>query len=166
MESLDATPSGQTNSHGRPMERFVASVPLRHVSHLSDALIGQARWDDPAVEHEAGIVLGKDDAAAWDFVNTCRHKMKRMYKHNMTITRDVEKARYGKDSYFRLVENRLFVTPKFEGDYSGQAPLSDVEDNGATDDGETSGGEENNGHQQKKILHPMRPEVHSVQDVN
>ena len=78
-------------------------------------------------------------------MNTCRHKMKRMYKHNMTIIRDVEKARYGKDSYFRLVENSLFVTPKFEGDYSGQAPLSDVEDNGATNDGETSGGEENNG---------------------
>ena len=43
LKSLDATPSGQTNSHGSPMERFVAAVPLRHVSHLSDALIGQAR---------------------------------------------------------------------------------------------------------------------------
>ena len=145
LESLDATPSGQTNSHGCPTERFVAFVPLRHVSHLSDALIGQAHWDDSAVEHETGIVLGNDNAAAWDFVNTCRHKMKRMYKHNKTIIRDVEKARFGKDSYFRLVENGLFVTAKFEGDYSGQAPLSDVEDNGATDDGETSGGEENYG---------------------
>ena len=145
LESLDATPSGQTNSHGRRMERFVASVPLRHVSHLSEALIGQARWDDPAVEYKAGIVLGNDDAAAWDFVNTCRHKMKCMYKHNMTIIQDVEKARYGKDSYFRLVENGLFVTPKFKCDYSGQAPLSDAEDDGATNDGETSGREENNG---------------------
>ena len=144
LESLDATPSGQTNSHGRPMERFVASGPLRHVSHLFDALIGQARWDDPAVELEAGIVLGNDDAAAWDFVNTYRYKMKRMYKHNITIIRDVEIPRYGKDSYFRLVENGLFVTPKFEDDYSGQAPLSDAEDDGATDDSETSGREDNN----------------------
>ena len=62
----------------------------------------------------------------------------------MTIIRDVEKARYGKDSYVRLVENGLFVTPKFEGDYSGQAPLSDMVDDGTTDDCETSGGEENN----------------------
>ena len=37
------------------------------------------------------------------------------------------------------------MTPKFEGDYSGQVPLSDVEGDGATDNGETSGGEENNG---------------------
>ena len=43
LKSLDATASGQPNSHGRPMERFVASVPLRHVSQLSNALIGQAR---------------------------------------------------------------------------------------------------------------------------
>ena len=122
----------------------MASVPLRHVSHLSNGVIGQVRWDDPAVEYEAGIVLGNDDTAAWDFVNTCRHKMKRMYKHNMTIIRDVKKARYRKDSYSRLIENGLFVTPKFEGDYNGQAPLSDAEDDGATDDGGTSGGEENN----------------------
>ena len=144
LESVDATPSGQTNSHGCPMERFVASVPLRNVSHLSDALIGQARWDDPAVENAASIVLGNDDAAAWEFVKACRHRMKRTYKDNMIIIRDVDKTRYGKDSYFRLVENSLFVTPKFECDYSGQAPLSNVEDDDATDDGKTTGGEENN----------------------
>ena len=95
------------------------------------------------MEHEASIVLENDDAAGWKFVKACRHRMKHTYKHNMSIIRDVEKARYGKDSFFGLVENGLFVTPKFEGDYSGQAPLSDEVGN-VTDDGETSAEEENN----------------------
>ena len=43
------TPSGQFNIHGSPVKRFPASAPLRHISHLPDALIGQARWDDPMV---------------------------------------------------------------------------------------------------------------------
>ena len=37
------TQSGQANTHGFPLHRFPASVPLRHISHLSDALIGLAR---------------------------------------------------------------------------------------------------------------------------
>ena len=119
------------------MERFVASVPLRHVSHLSDALIGQVRWDDPAVKYEASIVLGEDDTATWEFVNSCRHRMARLYKHNMSIIWSVEKSSFGKNSYYQLVENGLFKTPEFEGDYSGQAPYSDTEgeeDNGATEE--------------------------------
>ena len=110
------------------MERFVASVPLRHVSHLSDVLIGQVRWDDPAVEYEASIVLEEDDTAAWEFVNSCRRRMARLYKNNMSIIRSVEKSSFGKNSYYRLVENGLFKTPEFKGDYSGQAPYSDTED--------------------------------------
>ena len=41
--ACDNTPSGQLNLHGSPVKRFPASLPLRHISHLSDALIGQAR---------------------------------------------------------------------------------------------------------------------------
>ena len=134
---------------------FVASVPLKHVSHLSDALIGQARWDDPAVEYEASIVLGKDDTAACEFVNSCRCRMARLYKHNMSIIRSVEKSSFRKNSYYWLVENGLFKTPEFEGNYSGQAPYSDTEDeedkadNGATEnqaeDGENATEAENKG---------------------
>ena len=66
------TPSGQQNSHGYPLQRFPASVPLRHVSHLSDALLGLARWDDPMVQYEAAILLGDDDHASHTFVIECR----------------------------------------------------------------------------------------------
>ena len=59
-----STPSGQTNIHGRPMERFPASVLLHHKSHLSDALIGQCRWDDPLARGEAELVLGGSDHGA------------------------------------------------------------------------------------------------------
>ena len=129
------------------MERFLASVPLRHVSHLSDALIGQAHWDDPAVEYEASIVLGEDNTATWEFVNSCQRHMARLYKHNMSIIWSVEKSSFGKNSYYyRLVENGLFKTPGFEGDYSGQAPYSDTEDeedNGATEHEDDNGATEN-----------------------
>ena len=74
------------------------------------------------------IVLEEDNTAAWEFINSCRHRMVRLYKHNIDIIRSMEKSSFGKNSYFRLVENRLFKTPKFEGDYSGQAPYSDTED--------------------------------------
>lgn len=122
-----STPSGQANTHGRPLDRFPASVPLRHISHLSDALIGQARWDDPLVQFEAAVVLGNDDSAAWEFVNSCRQRMIRQYKFNMGIIRDIEKAAYGKNSYFRLLECGLYREPQFEGDYSGEAPQTDDE---------------------------------------
>ena len=70
------------------------------------------------VRIEASRVLGIDDKAAWNFVDMCRARMTRQYKHNMTIVRELEKAHYGINSYFHLVEQGLFQEPQFEGDYS------------------------------------------------
>ena len=36
----------------------------------------------------------------------------------MNLVRDIEKVRYGENSYFHLIENGLFKEPQFEGDYS------------------------------------------------
>ena len=52
LEAPKTTPSGQTNSHGYPIKRFAASIPLRHICHISDALVGLTRWDDPMVKRE------------------------------------------------------------------------------------------------------------------
>ena len=40
----------------------------------------------------------------------------------MSIIRDIEKAAYGKNSYFRLLEYGLYREPQNEGDYSGTVP--------------------------------------------
>ena len=78
--------------------------------------------------------------------------MARLYKHNMSIIRSVEKSSFGKNSYYRLVENGFFKMPEFEGDYSSQTPYSDIEDeedNAATEeeaeDGENATEGENEG---------------------
>ena len=72
--------------------------------------------------------------------------MTRLYKYNMSIIWSVEKSSFGKNSYYRLVENGLFKMPEFEGDYIGQAPYSNTEDeddNGATGDNDVSGDKDN-----------------------
>ena len=120
------TPSGQANTHDFPLQRFPASVPLRHISHLSDALIGLARWDDPLVQCEVAILLGDDEQASRTFIDKCRNRMAEAYKSNMIIIRDLEMIHYGDNSYYRLVENGRYHPPQFEGDYSGREDV-DVE---------------------------------------
>lgn len=83
------------------------------------------------VEHEAAIVLGEDDAAAWEFINSCRRRMAHLYKHNVNIIQSIKKDSFRKNSYFRRVENGIYREPQFEGDYSNQAPSSDPEDEGS-----------------------------------
>ena len=104
------------------------------------ALVGQTRWDDPMVEYEASIVLGGDDETAWKFVKDCCQRMTRLYKHNMTVIREVEKDSFGKHSYFRLVENSVYKEPQFERDYNEPAPYSNTDDASNVD--ETSEGGE------------------------
>ncbi|KAF8453402.1 hypothetical protein BDZ91DRAFT_808010 [Kalaharituber pfeilii] len=114
--ATNGTPSGQINIHGYPTHRFPAAVALRHISALSDALIGQRRWDDPAVLIEADLVLGENENDAWDFVNSCRHRMIRAYKQNMKIIRELETYHYGKNSYYYLVDKGLYKEPISEED--------------------------------------------------
>ena len=81
------------------------------------------------VQYEAAAVLGNEDSAAWEFVNSCRQRLINRYKYNMGIIRDIEKNAYGKNSYFRLLECGLYREPQFEGDYCGEVPDDADEDN-------------------------------------
>ena len=67
------------------------------------------------MRQEAELVLGKDNEAAWEFVDKCRKKMKVAYKRNMIAIAREEKAAFGRNSYFRLVERGLYREPKHEG---------------------------------------------------
>jgi hypothetical protein len=139
----NTTPSGQINTHGRPLDRFPASLPLRHISHLSDALVGQNRWDNPLVRREAEIVLGENDDAARVYVQESRQKMIQKYKENMRLIREIEKARYGENSFFRLCEQGLFREPQYEGDYIDRK--EDSSDDDGDDNGDNDGDDESDG---------------------
>ena len=110
----NGTPSRQINMHGFPPYRFPAAVSMRNISALSDALVGQRRWDDPVVVIERNWLLGPDEDAAWKFVEHCRGKMKREYKRNMTLVRRLEKEYYGENSFYYHRETGQYVEPEQE----------------------------------------------------
>ena len=140
---MKATPSGQTNIHGRPVGKLPGSVPLNHISDLSDTLVGRSRWDDPLVKLEAELALGKNDKAAWHFVNKCRKKMTLAYKRNMKIIAEEEKAAFGRNSYFRLVARGLYQEPKCEGDFTAADISTSSDEDSMSADNACSSNEDN-----------------------
>ena len=115
---LKATPSGQSNIHARPVGKFQGSVPLSNINHPSDTLVEHSRWGDSLVELEVELVLGKDDRPVWYFVDKYRNRMKLACKRNMNIIAVEEKATFGRNIYFRLVEHSLYQEPTWEGDFT------------------------------------------------
>ena len=85
------TPSGQGNIHRFSPYRFPAAVTMRHISALSDALVGQRCWDDPQVIMERNWLLGADAKASWSFVERCREKMAKAFRRNTHLVRVLEK---------------------------------------------------------------------------
>ena len=118
MTTLKASPSGKLNIHDRPVGKFLGSVPLNHISRLLDALVGRRWWVDPLVKLEAELVLGKNDKAAWHFVNKWRKKMKLVYKRNLKIIAEEEKAGFGRNIYFCLIERGVYQERKYEADFT------------------------------------------------
>ena len=83
---------------------------------------------------EAEVVLGKDDNAAWRYVQENRQKVIGQYKENMRVIREIEKARYGENSFFWLCEQGLFREPRYEGDYVDLDSGEDEENDGDSGD--------------------------------
>ena len=116
LEGPKTTPSGQSNSHGHTLKRLPASIPLQHISHISDALVKLTRWDDPMVRKELADLLGPNDSASRKLVTQCRQRMIKAYKANMVIIRELQIELYGENSYYRLIESRQYRALRFEGD--------------------------------------------------
>jgi len=75
---------------------------MQNISALSDALVGQRRWDDPEVVIEWNWLLGADTDMSWKFVEHCRRRFKRAYKRNMALIQILECEYYGKNSFYHL----------------------------------------------------------------
>ncbi|KAF8472149.1 hypothetical protein BDZ91DRAFT_717333 [Kalaharituber pfeilii] len=121
--ALSTTPSGQNNVHGFPRGRFAGSIALRGLSALSDALVGARRWTDPDVLEERNLVLGEDDAAAWEYINKVRGKLMAAWEEGFEKIKRWEQAAYGETSYFRKLELEGEVEPTSE-----DAPREDIDE--------------------------------------
>jgi hypothetical protein len=100
LSHLKKGPTGQGHRFGIGSGRFGGSVEMRGVSGLGDALIGGRRWEG-GVLRERDVVLGRDDGAAWSYVNRVRGEMKRRWKGCFKEMIEAEVRAFGSDSYFR-----------------------------------------------------------------
>jgi hypothetical protein len=115
------TPSGLANSTygGRMDEIFPATVRLGRLGAISDALIGQTRWDGVDVREELDILFGDDDMSAWEFVRKWRQHAQQLYVTAFKKLVTAERATFGANSFFQRADLGLDVTPAFikEGVY-------------------------------------------------
>ena len=105
-------------------------MAIRHISALSDALLGQRRWDDPQVIIERNWLLRADADPSWIFIERCRERLAKAFRRNMRLVRLLEREYYGENSFYYLREIDQYQEPACEeGDnlMEGLEELEDVE---------------------------------------
>ncbi|KAJ5736617.1 uncharacterized protein N7483_001742 [Penicillium malachiteum] len=109
------TPSGLPNSTfgGRMDQIFPATVRLGRLGAISDALVGQVRWDEVDVREELDILFGDDDVAAWGFIQRWRKHAQQLYIAAFEKLVLTERAAFGANSFFERTQLGLDVTPVF-----------------------------------------------------
>jgi hypothetical protein len=114
-QSGTKTPSGLPNSTygGRVDNIFPATVRLGHLGAISDALIGQTRWDTADVRRELDILFGDNEDISWNYIQAWRRNAQRLYCTAFTNLVAAEKEAFGDDSYFYRRELNLSTTPEF-----------------------------------------------------
>ncbi|MCJ1396607.1 hypothetical protein MMC18_009498 [Xylographa bjoerkii] len=94
------TPSGLANRFGPIPYRFPASTQLNLDSPVSNALICQTHWDDPAVQLQANVLLGENRQAAKGIITKHRFKALRAFKEKFAVVKAAEIAYYGEGGFF------------------------------------------------------------------
>ena len=95
-------PCGKPLNDAIPRRPFPATVLIRGVSPLCDALVGARKWTDPAVLIESATLLGPDARRSWDLVNEIRGKLVASYLAEIGRMVCLEARVYGPYSYFGL----------------------------------------------------------------
>jgi hypothetical protein len=101
-EAPFSSPSGHPNLYGAIPHRFAAATKLNLDSAVSQALVCGRRWDDPAVIHEANLLLGPDRAAARRRINSVRIQGLRMFKARYREQAEAERVCFGPASYWEM----------------------------------------------------------------
>ena len=114
-DSGTKTPSGLPNSTygGRVDHKFPATVRLGRLGAISDALVGQTRWDTVDVRRELDILFGDDDDIAWGYVQSWRRNAQQLYCAAFENLVLAEKEAFGENSYFYRKERNLSTIPEF-----------------------------------------------------
>ncbi|RDL34485.1 uncharacterized protein BP5553_07613 [Venustampulla echinocandica] len=99
-----ATPSGLANRYGAIPYRFPACVELAGLGAVSDALVCRRRWSSPAVVRERDVLLGKDRAAAHEFIRRWREHAIKAALEAFAAVREEEKRVFGEKSYYYYKE--------------------------------------------------------------
>ncbi|KAF7514661.1 hypothetical protein PCG10_005209, partial [Penicillium crustosum] len=117
-DSGTKTPSGLPNSTygGRVDHVFPATVRLGRLGAISDALVGQTRWDTVDVRRELDVLFGDDDDMAWGYVQSWRRNAQQLYCDAFENLVLAEKDAFGENSYFYRRERNLSTIPEFVRD--------------------------------------------------
>ncbi|KAJ5699211.1 hypothetical protein N7536_003877 [Penicillium majusculum] len=109
------TPSGLPNSTygGRVDYKFPATVRLGRLGAISDALVGQTRWDTVDVRRELDVLFGDDDDMAYGYVQSWRRNAQQLYCAAFENLVVAEKEAFGENSYFYRRERNLSIIPEF-----------------------------------------------------
>ena len=105
MSAMNIGPTGESHRFGLGSGQFAASVEIRGVSAIGDALVGARRWDSGAVLKERDAVLGGSALKAWTLVERHRSRMSEAWKEAFTEMVELEKAAFEEKSYFHRAEH-------------------------------------------------------------
>jgi len=95
---------------------FPATVRLGRLGAISDALVGQTRWDTVDVRRELDVLFGDDDDMAWGYVQSWRRNAQQLYCDAFENLVLAEKDAFGENSYFYRRERNLSTIPEFVRD--------------------------------------------------
>jgi hypothetical protein len=100
---LTLTPPSR-DVNGRPLKfkvaKFPVAVRMSSTSPLCDALLGYRKWDDLEVQLERNIVLGPDEANAWEYIQQTRQRLVENYKLAWKNLEQLERTLYDTNSFF------------------------------------------------------------------
>ena len=94
------TPSGLTTAHWPVPGRFPGTQVLRHADLVSQVLVCQLAWNDPAVEDRANQILGEDRDLTQDLVLRSRWRALKLVKEAFPVFVTREQLAFGNSSYF------------------------------------------------------------------
>src|SRR5579859_7005696 len=98
--------TGQSHGFGVGNGRFKASIEIRGVSGIGDALVGARKCESGVVLRERDAILGGDIREASGVVERHRSGMNKAWMDGFTDMVELEKTEFGEKSYFKLVEER------------------------------------------------------------
>ncbi|EAS27142.2 uncharacterized protein CIMG_12596 [Coccidioides immitis RS] len=101
------SPSSHSNCYALVPYQFPTTIQLQDLGAISDALVGQIRWDNPMVIKELDILFGPDDKKAQDFINNWCLKAMQIALDVIANTYQIEKKAFDNKFYWHCVHNNI-----------------------------------------------------------